>query len=461
MRPGLLVLLLCATHLVHAQGVMHPLTVQGIEQQDPVAVRARGMGGVFAASGHAAEAAVLNPAGLRGLSGPALSVSGLWQARDWAETQHWNPNRYYAGLSLFFASPEDYRSEPLSKPDWTHRQSAFRLAAATGALPFRWGAVALAVHRVADLSDYDRNDNVLDPYIGQFRPEPVERPRPGQEIAVQWSTFERERTGALYAISPAIAVEIGTGFHLGLRVSRIWGQSTDRQTQINVGSFVLREDAHDYSHGPLTGLNRWSGTSEYTGWATAAGLLWEQRVITVGVLYQLPATVARTFNQSGTHAAPGESGSDFIRLGTDYIGLPGKITAGVSLRPVSSLMLAVDVFHQDYEQMEVSSARYAEPDWGVSRGVRVGLEWEPGQDLLIRGGFRRDPRPFRITGFGLLGQTATGDAFSVGLGYPLGGIVLDVAYEFQRLLYQDRWESNVDYNRVRQHNLFFQLSYAL
>ena len=461
MRPGLLLLLLCTTHLASAQGVMRPLTVQGLEQQDPVAVRARGMGGVFAASGHAAEAVLLNPAGLSGLSRPALSVSGLWQTRDWVETQHWNPNRYYAGLSLFFAKPEDYRSEPFSEPDWTHRQSAFRLAAATGVLPLQWGTMALAVHRVADLSDYDRNDNVLEPYIGQFRPEPVERPRPGEEIAVQWSAFERERTGTLYAISPAVAVEVGPGLHLGVRVSRIWGQSTDRQDQINVGSFVLREDAHDYSHGSLDGLNRWSGTSEYSGWANAIGLLWERSVITAGVLYQLPSTVTRTFNESGTHVAPGESGFDFVRVGTDHIRLPGKITAGVALRPVSSLMLAVDVFHQDYEQMEVSSARYSEPDWGVSRGVRIGLEWELGQGLLIRGGFRRDPQPFRITGFGLLGQTATGDAFSAGLGYPLGSIVLDVAYEFQQLLYQDRWESNVDYNRVRQHNLLFRASYAL
>ena len=71
MRIRLLLLNLLLIPAVQAQGVMQPLTIQGIQQQDPVAVRARAMGGAFAASGGGSpEAMLLNPAGLTSISRP-------------------------------------------------------------------------------------------------------------------------------------------------------------------------------------------------------------------------------------------------------------------------------------------------------------------------------------------------------------------------------------------------------
>ncbi len=481
MRLRLLLLNLLLIPAVQAQGVMQPLAIQGIQQQDPSAARARALGGAFAASGDSGpEALLLNPAGLIGMSRPALSVSGLWRSRNWAETQHWNPNRYYAGISLYFSDPEAYRSDALSAPDWTHAQETFRPAFAGGAFPFSLGGrkavVGIAWSLVADLSDYDQNDNVLDPYIGQFRPVPVDRPNPGEEIEVTWSSFERRRAGTIRAVSPAVALEILPRVHFGLRFSWWRGASDDTQRHRGRGQFILREDAHDYSFSALDGLVEWNGSSEYGGWTAAGGLHWKTDVLGLGALYQLPIRLTRSVSYDGIYVDPDGRSSNHTVKEKEEIALPFRFTAGASFRPASALMLTVDYFIRHYEELEVrapagnellrqnapgdpGSLSYLRLDWGPVRGVRLGLEWELREHWFFRAGFRQDPQPFRIEGFGLLGQMARGNAFSAGLGLPIGPVAFDLAYDYQRLLYQDRWESNVDYNRIRKHNLLFGATY--
>lgn len=460
------ILLVLIAPLAYGQGVMQPLTIQGLERQESATVRARGMGTVSAAQPGSAESVLLNPAGLASLPRPALSASGLWLSRDWAETQHWNPNRYYAGLSLFFSDPEDYRSEPLSEPDWTHKQDAFRLATVGGAIPVSLAGKSIGLgvmlHHVAQLDDFDRNDNVLDPYIGQFRPDPIERPKPGEEITVRWSAFERQRTGHLRAISTAVGFELVGSLHVGVRISRSWGSSTDRQHVRDIGVFSLREDAHDYSHEVVSGHRTWEGSSDFGGWSGALGIRWQYQVLTAGIIYQLRTTITQTYDRNIDLQASDSGEMGLILAGEDEITLPARIVAGIALRPASSIVLAADYFWQDYEALDISSTgRTAIPDWGRTRGVGLGLEWQVHSGSFVRAGFRRDPQPFRIEGFGLLGQTATGDAFSAGLGTSIFAVTLDIAYEFQRLRYQDRWESNVDYNRIRKHNVLFGVTYLL
>ncbi len=458
-------LLLFVAPLSYGQGVMQPLSVQGVEPQESVTVRARGMGSAVTALSGSIESVILNPAGLASLSRPTLSTSGAWFQQDWAETQHWNPNRYYAGMSLFFADPDEYRSKPLSAPDWTHSQGTFRLATVGGAIPLRLGDRALTVgvklHQTAQLSDYDRNDNVLDPYIGQFRPDPIERPKPGEEIVVRWSAFERERTGYMQAVSTAAGLELSEKFHVGLRISRTWGSSTDRQEIRETGVFFLREDAHDYDHEPANGAVLWNGSSEYSSWGGVLGLQWQYDVITVGITYQFPSSLRRNFRNTGQSRSADGDVRSLTQVGVDKVRLPARIRAGVALRPIPDVTLAADYSWQNFTDLKVTgSGVTTAPDWGMVQGIGLGGEWNFLGDTFLRAGFRRDPQPFRIEGFGLVGRTATGDAFSAGFGTSVSVLTLDIAYEFQRLRYQDRWESNVDYNRVRKHNVLFGVSYT-
>ncbi|MCY3629500.1 MAG: hypothetical protein F4120_02610 [Rhodothermaceae bacterium] len=459
-------LLLLVAPMSYGQGVMQPLSIQGLERQELMTARARGMGSAVTALSGSIESAILNPAGLASLSRPTFSTSGAWFRQDWAETQHWNPNRYYAGMSLYFADPEDYRSEPLSEPDWTYNQSSLRLATMAGAVPLEVGdqtlTLGIVFHQIAQLSDYDRNDNVLDPYIGQFRPDPIERPKPGEEIPVQWSAFERERTGHLQAVSSSVGFELHESFHVGLRVSRIWGSSTDRQHTRNVGMFLLREDAHDYSYEAATGSLAWDGSSEYSGWRGVFGMQWQYDMITVGVTYQFASNLRQKFTNMGREQTQESGARNHTQVGEHQVEIPARIGTGVVLRPIPSIVLAADYFWQNFSDLKVlGSAMGSGPDWGMVQGIGLGAEWNLHGATFLRAGFRRDPQPFRIEGFGLVGQTATGDAFSVGLGTSISILTLDLAYEFQNLHYQDRWESNVDYNRVRKHSVLVGVTYAL
>lgn len=459
-RLPVLVALLCAD-VLYGQGVMQPLNLQGLERQEVVSVRARGMGSVFAALPGSAESVTLNPASLASVSRPALTAGGLWQARNWAETQHWNPNRYYAGLSLYFSDLEDYHTEPLKNPDWTHRHGAFQLASLGGVMPLRLAdrdlAVGAMAHQVAYLGDYDRNNNVLDPYIGQFRPEPVPRPKPGEEIEVQWSSFVRERTGHLRALTGAVGVALTRTVHVGVRVSRVQGTAADMQENRARGVFLLREDAHDYSHEPAQGTVTWDGTSKVSSWRSALGLRLQYSALALGVTWQFPFTLTREYSYRITGLAPDAGDWDPMPAGTNEITVPARIVVGAALQPVPSVLLAVDYVRQDFAALKT---RDAAPDWGLVHGIGLGIEWALRPWSTVRAGFRRDPQPFRITGSGLLDETAVGDAFSIGFGQMIREVTLQVSYEFQRLHYHDRWESNVDYNRINQHNVLFGAAYS-
>ena len=456
---------LLTAYSLYGQGVMEPLTIQGLDQFESSAARARGMGAVYAAVSGSAESVMLNPAGLASLGRASVIISGQRSSRSWAETQHWNPNRYYAGMSLYFADPDDYRTEPLSLPDWGFTQNEVSLASVGAAIPFRVGQRAAGIginyHQVANVGSYDRNDNVLDPYIGRFRPDPIPRPTPGEEILVQWSSFERERSGMIGAVTAAAGLELSPRLHLGMRVSRFTGSSDDRQVLRTNGQFILREDAHDYDYEPSSGHRNWSGSSEYGGWSYVVGLRWVHSAVQFGLVYQGPAPVTQNFSRLGRIADPVEGESGFTAAGQSIVRLPRRVVVGLVVQPVDRVQLAADYVHQDYEVLEVGgAAQEGVPDWGLVRGVNIGLEWHPWETFHFRTGIRRDPRPFRVEGFGLVGKTAAGDAYSAGIGLKLPFAVLDVAYELQRLRYQDRWGSNVDYNRIRRHVILLGATYS-
>ena len=253
--------------------------------------------------------------------------------------------------------------------------------------------------------------------------------------------------------------------------------SDDIQHHSGRGQFLLREDAHDYSFTTLDG----SSPMERRPRITAAGLrpgacTGKTDVLGLGVLYQLPIRLTRSVSYDGVHVDRDGRISNHTVQEDEEITLPFQFTAGAAFQPAATLMLTVDYFIHHYEELEIQAPAGsglfrqnpltdigilsgARLDWGPVRGVRLGLEWEVRESWFVRAGFRQDPQPFRIEGFGLLGQTARGNAFSTGFGFPIGPATFDLAYDLQRLFYQDRWESNVDYNRIRKHNLLFGATY--
>ena len=189
---------------------------------------------------------------------------------------------------------------------------------------------------------------------------------------------------------------------------------------------------------------------------------WQYDMVTVGVTYQFASNLSRKFTNTGREQTQENGARNHTQVGEHQVEIPARIGTGIVLRPIPSIVLAADYFWQNFSDLKVlGSAMNSGPDWGMVQGIGLGAEWNLHGATFLRAGFRRDPQPFQIEGFGLVGQTATGDAFSVGFGTSISILTLDLAYEFQNLHYQDRWESNVDYNRVRKHSVLVGVTYVL
>lgn len=458
-----------------AQGIAQPLTIHGIDQAYLPGARARAMGGAFTAVSDDATAMLWNPSGLAQVGGLSVSAGAAARFTTWDEYQRWIPNRFYGGSSLYFKNPESYPEDPFENPDWSFSNDEVRLGHVAAAYPFslagRTVAFGLAYHQAVDLTAYDRNDNVVDPYIGTLRPGPIRRPvNPADSVDAVWSSFDRLREGAIYAISPAIAVEVFNGLRVGGRMS-IWnGSSDDRESHDYRGIFTFRESAHDFSFRDSVAAMSWAGTSDYSGWSASLGLQFERQYFTIGLLMELPSEVTREWEREIVSTDPAGTSTRRDETGEETMTLPHRITFGATVRPSTSLGISFDYSRQDLSELELDRAGGIvgpAPAWIAQEGIRLGVEWSATDWLDLRGGYREDARPFAEVGSAFVNEEgaeierARGSILSGGVGLGWQNVRVDATYEFHSLDYVDRWESNANHARERSHVVVFGISYAL
>ncbi len=126
------------------QGLRQPLNIQGLAQSSITGSRARALGGATSTLSGDIAAMFANPAGLANVGQIGFSV-GVGTARtEFVEAQRWNPNRYYASLSLNFQNEAEYANDPLDSPDWELSESATRINHAAGVMPLELGGMQAA-----------------------------------------------------------------------------------------------------------------------------------------------------------------------------------------------------------------------------------------------------------------------------------------------------------------------------
>ena len=456
-----LALLACLGPLaVSAQDVADPLTIQGLDQQAPPGARARAMGSVQAAGLSTAAALFTNPAALASLDGAEVRVGGGLAAQRYGQDQTWVPNRLYLELSLIFendpSSPNPTKAFDDIRPDWEHRQSSVRptLGAVAAPLPFRPGGVSLTagvgVAQVADLGHYFQNNNALDPNIGTLRPAPIPRIQDGDSLLVNWSQFNRQREGALYGVTPALAIQRGP-LTLGLSATVLTGSSDDLERTRNRGTFTLRYQNRFSLDAPTDGETTRTGTSDYSGarFALAAG--YAVGAVSTHVVWQPGYTLDRDWSwNDGTS-------------GTDQVEFPSDLTLGASVAPGSRVRVAADV---NVGSLGGADVRYAGADeavspWVSGTEVHLGAEVRALSWLVLRGGYHEDARAFAPAGAALQEEPARADVFGTGLGLSFGGVALDLTYELSRLQYDDLWISNGNENRLTTHTVLVEAAYTL
>ncbi|MEM1115410.1 MAG: hypothetical protein AAF845_00220 [Bacteroidota bacterium] len=449
-----------ATPEAAAQDAAAPLSIQGLDRQEAVGARARAMGGVRA-SGLATSAALFsNPAALRHLTEAEARLGGGAVAQALSQDQTWVPNRLYLELSLIFendpTSPNPTRAFDDITPDWDENLSSVRptLGSVAVPLPFAPGGVeltaGLGAAQVADLDHYFQNNNALDPNIGEIRPEPIPRIQDGDSLLVGWAQFSRQRTGAVYGITPALALARGP-FSLGLSATVLTGSSDDTEQVLDRGEFTLRFQNRFSLAAPTGGETVVTGTSDVSGTRFALAGGFETGVLAFDAVWQPGYTLSREWSRSDGTA------------GTDEVQFASAFTVGASVRPSDRLVVAADVDLRALGSAEVLYADSTEAvqPWVSGSTVHLGAEFQAFDGLALRGGYREQAQAFAPAGAALLDRPARADVFGAGVGLALGPVALDVTYELSSLRYEDLWLSNGNDNSVTRHAVFFEAAYAL
>jgi len=473
MKPKLVVALLAQSiglfvvEPALAQGLTQPLNIQGLERPFFLSSRSRGMGGTATSSAGDASAIFSNPAGLSAVQSLEFRAGASFTNTTLEQKGEWIPDRRYAGLSIMFENDfTGIKDSALQKPfddilpGWEQTSSSSKPTMIAGAMPLEIGgmhaALALGLFQAADLDYYYQNNNVLDPNIGAFRPEPILAPQLGDTIGVQWFQSVSERSGTLYGITPGLSLEVSPGISLGVAATITTGQSEDVEARIDRGYLRIATSSSGSGNvffvDPI--LNRISAvtTSEYSGVSFNLGALWRQEYFSIGLSVRPPFTTTRDWNRTvladttGRSTTLNESGSDELRYPIQY-------SVGMTIHATEAWDISID-----YRAESNSSVTYATSDssfhpWVGGPAFRFGAEYRVSNWLSLRGGYREEVQTFSSEGSGLLTEPVRGSTLSFGAGLTPGTFGIELAYEIGTLSYQDMWISNVNTNTRTTHRL--------
>lgn len=445
---------------VASQGLATPLTIQGTDNFLDVGARARALGGAHIGSRLGAASIFFDPAGLALLEAPEVRVGALTQSKRYEQRQEWLPNRFYVELSLILENNAAAVNQPFDDivPNWEHTHSDTRPSVIAAAMPFRLGGMGvvagLGYATLVDLNHYFQNNNALDPNIGQMRPEPIPRVIQGDSLMVRWFQYHRERRGFINAITPALAVQVASGIHVGASVSVASGSSEDFEARSDRGLFTLRYN-NDMDLAPASFSGTQSGKSDYSGvFATFSGR-YATRYFQVGAAVRTPFSIERDWDRSGS-IDPDEDAAASAS-GLDVIEIPMKLSVGISLLPTDRWLLSASFDQRGFDEVIYRPEGSAEvTPWVDGNAVRLGVQFEATTWLALRGGYKDAAESFAAEGAGLVEDPVRGRVLSAGVGLTYSRFGIDLAYENLRTSYEDRWISNVNYNDVTQHTFVFE-----
>ncbi len=461
-----------------SQDVSDPLTYQGMGQFTSIGVRTRAMGGAVVAVGNDLSAAFTNPAVLTKLKGLQFQVSGRYMTDSYDQTQRWNPNRFYADMSLMFENklgdikdpdvilnPTDRIHRPFDTlyPAWDRSLSASRPSMISVAMPFSLMNIPLAVglsySEIINLNHYYQNNNAINPVLGQYRPQPIPLVAQGDTLPVDWYQYMRRREGSIQGITPSISISPFDDLHIGFSVSVLNGESDDDtyikgrgRMRLLYNAFLLDSANHSIST---------TGTSKYIGTLTTIGLMWNQDYFSLGVSLKPPATITRNWGKeslidtSGVQQTVYSSGSDDLKL-------PWLYTLGVAIHPNDKWNLGIDYAIQNFSEATYTFDQGSSiSPWINSAVLRIGAEYHFKKWLDLRFGAREEATTFAPTGEGLIGEPEHGSAYTAGLGLKFNNVTVNLAGEYGIMRYNDLWQSNVNTNTISSFTGMIEFGYQL
>ncbi|MDP2883547.1 MAG: outer membrane protein transport protein [Ignavibacteria bacterium] len=483
-----------------AQPAARPLDIQGLDQFSVSGVRSRAMGGTGVASAIDASALFSNPATLSQLSSFEVRAGGFFGTAMSKQTQEWVPMRPIPGLSVLFEgltgtvkTPDSLGKPglPLSawsslqkqydnlQPNWDRSSSRTQPLSLAAAMPLTVAGMNIAAgigfSQVINLDQYYQNNNSMSPYLGQERPDPFLITNRNDTLHVKWYQYTRKREGSVYGITPGLSVTLLPGLRIGGSATVLTGSSDDNENRVERGHINIA-----ISNG--TGTNfmvdtvyyRQSkvGTSKYSGTMFTFGLHFQQERYSVGLTIKPPMQITRTWDRDvtsiDTTKKPLPVRIDNLTTrslrenGKDYLNFPLAYSLGIVLKPTDKWMIAFDYELRHLADAELTSASNSTVShpWVNTKGaMRIGAEYRASDLLALRGGYGEDVQAFSPDGSAIIDEPARGGIYSIGAGIDMGNILIDLAYEYSALKYQDIYQSNVNYNTREQHQFMVEVAY--
>ncbi|MBF0474610.1 MAG: outer membrane protein transport protein [Deltaproteobacteria bacterium] len=370
--------------------------------------RAMGMGGAFIAVADDATAASWNPGGLIQLERPEISIvgAGWWQTEINSSREH----------------PESNGRNSFNNVDLNYLSAAY---------PFYF----LERNMVVSLNFqnlYDLNKDIK----YNYKQEGVI----GGDPFISRAAYTFEGRGSLRALSPAFAVEITSGFSLGVAVNvwtdklfwkNDWTRKLSFTSEVTFpGKFtqqtatVYEERYHDlfginYHLGALWNVNKW---------------------FTLGAVVKTPFTMklTRTFKSADQFIDPPAPSKTDMNDEDIELDFPLSYGLGTAFRLSDRLTLSADIYRTEWAQhlMRDSHGNVFSPiadlpqslaDVPATHQIRIGGEYLFILEKTIipaRAGIFYDPQPAQGTVNPFYG-------FSLGSGVMIGDVVFDVAYQYR------------------------------
>jgi hypothetical protein len=476
----MLLLAVAGVQAARGQNVADPLLFQGIERIAGSGVRTQALGGTSVVLGSGSDAMFQNPANLIRLDAWEFRAGGYTSASRAGQVQNWTPNRFYADLSLMFENLSDTLKNPDPElvtnpaaenihrrfdtlgPSWEKRITHTRPGTLSAGIPFSVAGISFAAglgwSEVANLDQYYQNNNALDPNIGARRPQAIPLVPVGDTLRVQWYQFIRQRDGAMRGITPAAAISIMDNLSAGISATILSGNSDDAELRTDRGLLRFMNTIYylDTARQHIESI----GTSKYSGSTFSFGATYSTDEFGIGLVVRAPYTVTRDWDRTVTIDTAGVLTTNRIS-GTDKTKFPLSWTLGIVVHPVDRLQIGLD-----YDVRPNSDATFTASDGSASnpfldtKAVRAGAEYQYRKWLALRFGVRQDVQSFAPAGAGIMNDPATGTTYSCGVGLKFKSFLVDAAYRYSTLEYQDLWESNVNYNAVRSSAGSIEIGYA-
>jgi opacity protein-like surface antigen len=491
-RNLILVLVLVFIHIgsVYSQHRGDNLSFQGTYSDNLLGVKALAMGGAYTAQTGDVSSLFYNPAGLSDLPKIQFNVAGNYNTELWREHQEWRPDRLFVTLPFYLSGlapldpkydgqldtarfrdpnyivkPPKLGLDPYSKEaaDWQKTMNKFAISYIAAAIPFtlfdhKFGAAAS--YNRQNISDYDRNDTYLDPFIGYFGYGAIPQVNGTDTLVFSWSRFYRQRVGYLNNIPLGIGGEVIENLKFGVGVNISWGKTTDYQELARIGNFTLI-DIQKFKFSHINYDVETNGESTYNSMKFNIGLVYSFDRVNAALEIDLPYTLTRKWNYTTVTT---DSSSSISRndAGTDKLKFPAIVTFGVSFNPIDKVIISFDYEYAPLSKTVFSLSRPDSTFYNLvnRNSYRFGIEYKPVKWFSLLAGYQNVPELFIPDGAANKERGPAWDSYSFGLSVDVLCGRIDVAYEWKQLKFYDSYYSNTNYQMEISNNISLGYTYS-